>query len=786
MFQKNISSVLILTVSASVLAGILALVVYVSSSSHGMALRMQQQAITQSADMIKRSLESSVADMKRLTHTLAVQKAVIEAFEGQPERARERLKVYMEGYKDTLWAVFAFDADGKILVGYNANMADLTGQDRSGREYVTAVREGRGIHVSRTIFSAGSDTSVLIYSVAVGVKDASGRHLGGVAVFPKWTAATETSLDPLRFGARGYGFIIDDKGAIIAHAADKSLLLKSLADQGFIQEALRIKNGVVEYEWKGEDKFMAVTTMPETGWTICMSAYTSEMTETATTQRNVLLVVGGLIIVAVVLVISLFLRSLVTRPLSAIEVFTKRIAVQDYKAELSGNFRLEMADLAANIRGMVAEIKNKLGFSQGMLDAMTISCIVSDPEGKIVFVNQPVIDFLEHGGKPADYLGMTVSRFFYGEEGHHTITEKAVSERRPIRNVQVEVTTRKGNAVFTQIDAAPLYDLDGRLIAGFALFMDLTEIRKQQALIAAQNEMIADAARQASDVSDLMASAAAQLSAQIEQSSKGSEVQRQRVSETATAVEEMNATVLEVAKNASMAAERSDTASRKAKNGADIVTQVVEAIGTVQREAVGLKENMGALGRQAEDIGKIMGVISDIADQTNLLALNAAIEAARAGEAGRGFAVVADEVRKLAEKTMTATKEVGEAIGGIQKGARETVVRVDAAVTAVEQATSLSEKSGSALREIVDLVDNAGDQVRSIATASEQQSAASEEINRSVTEINAIASEMAEGMEQSAKAVNDLAAQAQTLNDLIASLQSGDAALPGASPKALA
>jgi len=784
MFKKSISSVLILTVSASVLAGILALVVYVSSSSHDMALSMQQQAITQSADMIKRSLESYVADVKATTKMLASQQAILEAFTGSAGRADERLRTYMDGYRDSMQAMFLFDDKGKILAGYNSSLDNLAGQSRADKDYVQAVMAGSDLYITKKVFGATTDATQLVFAVATAVKGADGKRLGGLAVVPKWSVVSGKYLDHLRFGARGYGFIIDDKGVIIAHAVDKALLLKDLSAERFIQDAMRIKNGVVEYDWKGEDKFMSVTTMPDTGWTICMSAYASEMTETATTQRNVLLLVGGLIIVAVVFIISLSLRALVTRPLSGIQAFTKRIADQDYTAELAGNFRMEMGDLAGNIRGMVAEIKNRLGFSQGMLDAMTISCIVSDPNGKIVFVNQPVIDFLEHGGKPADYLGMSVSRFFYGEEGHTTITEKAITERRPIRNVQVEVPTRKGNTVHTQIDAAPLYDLDGKLIAGFALFMDLTEIKKQQALIAAQNEMIADAARQASDVADLMASAAAQLSAQIEESSKGSEVQRQRVSETATAVEEMNATVLEVAKNASMAAERSEMASRKAKGGADVVTQVVAAIGTVQREALGLKENMGALGRQAEDIGKIMGVISDIADQTNLLALNAAIEAARAGDAGRGFAVVADEVRKLAEKTMTATKEVGEAIGGIQSGARETVLRVEAAVSAVGQATALSEKSGEALHEIVELVDNAGDQVRSIATASEEQSAASEEINRSVTEINTIAADMADGMEQSAKAVNDLAAQAQTLNDLIANLQSSDAARPG--QKALA
>ncbi|QLA15364.1 methyl-accepting chemotaxis protein [Desulfolutivibrio sulfoxidireducens] len=786
MFKKSIGFVLILTVSASVLTGILALVAYVSTSSHDMALQMEKQSLTQTGETLKRAIEVSLRETKSMARSLAIQNAVVEAFEGQPERARERLKSYMEGYKDSIWAIFAFDATGRVLAGYNAAGEDMAGKNRGDRDYVKAIAQGQDLYVTKDVFPSAANADTLVFAVAVAVKDGAGRRLGGLAVVPKWSTVTQTFIDPLRFGERGYGFIMSDKGVFIAHAADKTLLLKDVSGEDFIREALRIKEGMVEYDWKGEDKFMSVTRLPETDWYICMSAYASEMTETATAQRNVLLCVGAAVIVAVVLVIGLFLRALVNRPLAAIGTFARRIAAQDYQAGLHGTFRFEMKDLSENIRSMVAEIKNKLGFSQGMLEAIPLPCVVSDPQGNILFLNQVIVDFVERGGSPAEYLGSSVAEFFYGEKGRQTITDKAIAERRPIRDAQMEMTTRKGNSKFIQIDAAPLYDLDGALIAGFALLMDLTEIKRQQTLIADQNKVIAEAARQASGVSDLMASAAAQLSAQIEQSSKGSEQQRLRVQETATAVEEMNATVLEVAKNASTAAERSADAGRKAKDGADVVTEVVSAIGTVQREATGLKENMGTLGRQAEDIGKIMGVISDIADQTNLLALNAAIEAARAGEAGRGFAVVADEVRKLAEKTMNATKEVGQAIGDIQHGARETVTRVEAAVSAVERATALSGKSGAALHQIVDLVENAGDQVRSIATASEQQSAASEEINRSVNEINAIATEMAEGMEQSARAVSDLAAQAQTLNDLIARLHGGGEALPCSGQRALA
>ena len=283
----------------------------------------------------------------------------------------------------------------------------------------------------------------------------------------------------------------------------------------------------------------------------------------------------------------------------------------------------------------------------------------------------------------------------------------------------------------------------------------------------AKSEGMNAAAEQISGIVERVTSAAEELSAQVEQSSRGSELQRERAGETATAMEEMNATVLEVAKNASSAAENANNAKEQAEEGAEVVKQVVDAINKVQDQATVLKDNMTVLGSQADGIGQIMNVISDIADQTNLLALNAAIEAARAGDAGRGFAVVADEVRKLAEKTMAATKEVGNSIQAIQDGTRKNIAETDKAVEVVGESTGLAAKAGGMLHEILMLSETNADQVRSIATGAEEQSAASEEINRGTEEINRISSETSEAMNQSAKAVSELAQLAQEMQRLV-------------------
>lgn len=289
----------------------------------------------------------------------------------------------------------------------------------------------------------------------------------------------------------------------------------------------------------------------------------------------------------------------------------------------------------------------------------------------------------------------------------------------------------------------------------------------------AKKEGMTQAASQIEGVVERLSSASQELSTQVDSSAEGASVQKDRITETATAMEEMNSTVLEVARNAANAARSAESARQEALTGADVVRSVVEAIEKVQRQALALKENMSKLAVSAEGIGRIISVINDIADQTNLLALNAAIEAARAGEAGRGFAVVADEVRKLAEKTMIATKEVEQAIHGIQSATQVNSQSVDDSVSITHNATSLANESGNSLQRIVQLVAETSDQVSSIATASEEQSAASEEINRAISEVNSISDQTAEGMEESARAVNDLAEQAQELQRLVEIMAEG-------------
>jgi methyl-accepting chemotaxis protein len=298
-------------------------------------------------------------------------------------------------------------------------------------------------------------------------------------------------------------------------------------------------------------------------------------------------------------------------------------------------------------------------------------------------------------------------------------------------------------------------------------------MRKEEELAENMARMQAVAER-AADISRRLSGAAHELSSQTEQAAAGVELQRRRVDETASAVSQMNATILEIAASAGSAAQAAVTTRDNAVTGAEVVRQAGASMSTVNGIATELKGDMANLGQEAQSIGQVVGVINDIADQTNLLALNAAIEAARAGEAGRGFAVVADEVRKLAEKTMVATKEVESRIRAIQDAAGRNIRSMDQAVSAVSDANALAGRSGEAILAIVGNADATSAEVQSIAASAEEQSAASEQIGRAITEINGVAEDNVAGVEATSQAAHALTDMAEELGQLIIELRGGE------------
>jgi methyl-accepting chemotaxis protein len=284
-----------------------------------------------------------------------------------------------------------------------------------------------------------------------------------------------------------------------------------------------------------------------------------------------------------------------------------------------------------------------------------------------------------------------------------------------------------------------------------------------------------ETATQADSVASMLSAASQELAAQVEQTTRGAERQQSMSADVASAMEEMNATVLEIARNASNAAQNADQMRENAVRGGEVVMAVVDSIEQLRERAGLVDRNIRDLGTEVEAIGAIMTVISDIADQTNLLALNAAIEAARAGDAGRGFAVVADEVRKLAEKTMNATQEVGGAIKSIQDGTRRNLAAFQNATEAIDESTDLAAKAGEALDDILKVVKVADDQIRSIATASEEQAATTTEVSRSVEDVNKVSDEIAGAMTESTTAVSDLARLAEELKQITTRIGGDDA-----------
>ena len=265
-----------------------------------------------------------------------------------------------------------------------------------------------------------------------------------------------------------------------------------------------------------------------------------------------------------------------------------------------------------------------------------------------------------------------------------------------------------------------------------------------------------------------LAAAAEEMSLVVDGTKQGIQRQRQETEQVATAMNEMVATVQEVASNAMSASDMANDADRQAQTGRDIVNKTVHSIEALANEVDKASQAINGLEKDSEQIGTVLDVIQGIAEQTNLLALNAAIEAARAGDQGRGFAVVADEVRGLASRTQSSTQEIQAMIERLQNGARDAVSVMQSGTKQAHASVEQASEAGTSLEEITNAVANISHMNSQIAHASQQQGTVAEEINQNIVNISTVAEDSSNGTEDLARSSVALAQLAAELQGMVA------------------
>jgi methyl-accepting chemotaxis protein len=220
---------------------------------------------------------------------------------------------------------------------------------------------------------------------------------------------------------------------------------------------------------------------------------------------------------------------------------------------------------------------------------------------------------------------------------------------------------------------------------------------------------------------NVLGSAASEISASTTQLAASASQSAAAVSETTTTVEEVRQTAQVASQKAKNVSDSAQKAAQSSQSGRKSTDDVGAGMNRIRQQMDAIASSMVRLSEQSQAIGLIMATVEDLAAQSNLLAVNAAIEAAKAGEHGKGFGVVAQEVKLLAEQSRQATNQVRTILGDIQKATTTAVLATEQGSKAVEAGTSQTEAAGQSIQALAGSVTEAAQAATQIAASSQQQ-----------------------------------------------------------------
>ncbi len=449
-------------------------------------------------------------------------------------------------------------------------------------------------------------------------------------------------------------------------------------------------------------------------------------------------------------------RSIV-KPLDTVTHYAKEVAEGSTNTIDSTGFPIEFQKLAQSVMQMVVQMQ---AYTDGVLNSLSMPALLVDIDGKAKWWNNGMLE-ITGSGHVKNAEPTELSRILSQQDAIKTCQEASV--KKETCTCEIVFPSQK-SAILT---ATPFKDDKGKILGTLATCFDITDLKNRQIAEEEKSAALAQYAHEAviseKEIMDIIQF----MNGHIMKANDKVHSQQEASISVALSIQELSDSIAQVAQSAASAVELANSTKETAVAGAHVVQDVTQSLDHVNNMARELGADMNTLSSQADDIGKILSVITDIADQTNLLALNAAIEAARAGEAGRGFAVVADEVRKLAEKTMAATQEVRGFVHNIQTSTARSYATVEQTTSELLSATDYTRNAEQSLGSIVEQALTTEHSVSSIAGETEAQSNTGARINTTTEGIRQIAGDTVQAMTDLTHLLESLKEKSALLSTII-------------------
>jgi twitching motility protein PilJ len=274
--------------------------------------------------------------------------------------------------------------------------------------------------------------------------------------------------------------------------------------------------------------------------------------------------------------------------------------------------------------------------------------------------------------------------------------------------------------------------------------------------------------KQVREAADRVNKSAGTLRDSAGQMSGTARVQAEESVRTLGAVEQLAASMRQVATTAGASSDSAKQVLSATERGNVAVQETVRDMQSIRSAVQRMSKQVKGLGDRSLEISQIVSTIRDIANQPNLRAPTAAIEAAGAGEAGARFAVVADQVRKLAESSTQATREIADLVKVIQTETQDAVVAMEHETQAVEAGSASALRTGDVFAEISDIAKRSSELAQNIASAASEQTASTEKVGRAIKEFTGGAVATQKQTDTTRLTIEDMAKLAEGLNSSVA------------------